>query len=290
MLRELLGLVAQGLHAVLHVGDLAVQLGLAGGLVVQKRPGGGHMLAQSLHAGLFTVPVRLHAVQLVLKRRLHGAQPRPLGAHVAQAVHGLYDLLLGVLGARLQIRQLRLRIRQRLLPLGKRSGRSLDDLRLKGDGSGHLVDLTADALAALGGGGALGREPVALLLAGGDALPHHLHRALAGLHLADEPLHGLALLAGLQLQRVQPGLGGVALRALLLKGLVGLEDGLAQALHAGLQFPDAGLVALGAHEEHVEVEDLQLVPELEVLPRGLGLLFERGDPLLQLGEYVLDAV
>ena len=289
-LLELLGLIAQGLDPGLHLGDLRIQLGLALGLALQQIPGGLHVRAQSVHAGLLPAAVGLHAAQTVGQGGLHGAQPRPLTLHIAQAVHGLDDLLLGLVGALLHLGELRLGPGQARLLLCKRVGVLVDDLGLQGDALRHLVDLAADALPALGGGGALPGEAVALLLPGGDALAHDLHRALAGLHLADQPLDDLALLAGLHLILIQLCLGPVALRAPGLQRAVGLQDGFAQRLHGGLEVLDALLVALGAHQEHVQVQHLQFVPQLQILPCRLGLLFERLHPGFQLGEDVLDAV
>ena len=69
-----------------------------------------------------------------------------------------------------------------------------------------------------------------------------------------------------------------------------MQDRLAQGFDRLLQFPDALLIALGAHQEHVQVEYLQFIPQRKVLPCGLALLLQRLDALLQLGQDVLHAV
>ena len=63
--------------------------------------------------------------------------------------------------------------------------------------------MAPDAAAALAGRVALGKQAVALALAGEDALAHHLHRALAGLDFAYPPLHDFALRGRLTFEAVQ---------------------------------------------------------------------------------------
>ena len=284
------GLVAQGLDPLLHLRRLLIQLALAGVLTVQDLLGGLHVGVQGLGAALFPLPVGLHGLQLVLQRRLHGAEAGTLGTHVAQAVHGLDDLLLGVLGGFLQVGKVRLRGFKLALTGGQRGrglrqrGGLLFDLRA------HLLDLPANALAALLGGSLLGLDAVPLPFARGDALAHDLHSALGGFHLADQLLHGFALFAAGVLQLVQLFLGLVPQGALFLQLPVGLEDGFAQGLHGLLELLDAGLVALGAHQKHVQIQALQLVPEGQVFPRLFALFLEGAHPVLQFGQDVLHAV
>ena len=293
-LRDLCGqrlqAVVEGLHANVVLAGHLLELRLARFLGLQALLGLAHLLVQGRNALFLAGTVALHALQLILQRVFHRAQARALGAHVAQTVHRLDDLLLHLLGLFFDFREGALRLGKLRLLLGELLRGFGDGLFLSIDLGHERLNALVHALAAPARSVPLGDELAALLLARSHALAHHAHRALAGLHLADELLHHVALLRGGGLQLLQARLTTLALGRRFLQLSVGLQDGLAQGLHRLLQLLDALLIALGAHQEYVQVEDLQLVPQRKVLPGGLALLLQRLDALLQLGQDVLHAV
>ena len=149
--------------------------------------------------------------------------------------------------------------------------------------------MALDAAAAFAGRVALGKQAVALALAGEYALAHHLYRALAGLDVAYPPLHDFALLGGLMFEGVQlhkPLLagGGDGLQFLLR-----LCNGLRERFERFAQFRKARLIALCANEVDVDVQKLQFVAQRQVFARRLALFFERLHARFQFGKDVLDA-
>ena len=288
--RQRLQTVVQCLHADVVLARKLLKLRLARFLGLQALPGLAHLLVQRRNALLLARAVALHALQLALQRVFHRAQARTLGAHIAQAVHRLDDLLLHLLGLFFHLGEDALRVGQLRFLLGELLGGLGDGLFLFVNLRHERLNALVHALATPSGGVPLGDELAALLLARSHAFAHHAHRALAGLHLADELLHRIALLRGGGLQLLQARLTALALGRGALQLPVGLQDRLAQGLDRLLQLLDALLVALGAHQEHVQVEYLQFIPQRKVLPGGLALSLQRLDALLQLGQDVLHAV
>ena len=288
--RQRLQAVVEGLYANVVLARHLLELRLARFLGLQALLGLAHLLVQGRNALLLARAIALHALQLILQRILHRAEARALGAHIAQAVHRLDDLLLHLFGLFLDFGKLPLGLFQRALLPGELRRGFGHGLFFFVDLGHERADALVHALAAPTGGVPLGDESTALTLSGGHALAHHAHRALAGLHFPDEALHHIALFGGGGLQLLQTRLTALTLGRGDLQLPVGLQNRLAQGLHRLLQLLDALLVALGAHQEHVQVQDLQFIPQRKVLPGGLALLFQRLHALLQLAQDVLHTV
>ena len=93
-----LALLGGSAHLLDGGGHLALKAGLALAFLLQKRLRGGELLVQRMRARLGAAIVFGHRAKLALQRRAQRFQARLLIAHVAQAVHGLYDLFLLGLG------------------------------------------------------------------------------------------------------------------------------------------------------------------------------------------------
>ena len=159
--------------------------------------------------------------------------------------------MLFALGARFQIGKALLRLRKLRFPDGLAILFGAHLLRFAVDERAHLDQPVPDAFAPFGRRSALGDDAVALARGGQDALLRDAHGAFAGLDLADQPLHGLALFRRLRFERRELFLNRVARRAGLFELLVRLQDRFAQRLHRILQLPDARLIALGAQQKDV---------------------------------------
>ena len=281
--------VVQRLHAQIVIRGLRLQFVTPRLLGLQMRRCIAHLLVQRIHARLLALAVARHALKLVFQRGLHCAEPRPLRAHVAQAIHRLNDLLLHLLRARLELSKRRLRRLERLLLRGKRLRIGLQPRIISGNARLQRLNALGYALAPPARSLALLHKARAFLFTGGNAFAHHAHRALLRLHLADQCLHLFALFGGAQLQTVQRFLTCLALRARSLHFTVGLQDRFTERFYGFAQLAYARLVALRAHQKYVDVQRFELVAQRKVFARLLALLFQRLYALLKLGQDVLHA-
>ena len=283
LLGKLPALFAGGAHLLDGIGHLSLKMRLAFALLAQKFLRRGELLVQRAHARVRALLVLAHAGKLVFQRCAQRFQTRLLIAHIAQAVHGLDDLLFFRLGLCFKRGKLGLKPRQFFLACGLLL---LKRLQL----SGFFLNLFAqffhmalDAAAAVARRVPLGNQAVALAFAGKDALAHDLHRAFAGLDFANPFLYDFALCRRLVFQRFQAAKPFLARRGDGLEFFFRLPYRFGKRLERRAQLGKARLIALRANQVHVYIQYLQFVAQRQVFAGRLTLLLERFHARFQLG-------